>query len=377
MPALPHAQPDQIGFSATRLQLAYDLLEQWTDGPDAPIPGAALLVGRKGQTVEPRFFGRHGAEKDAKPIRRDGTFLLASITKPVTCLGAMLLVERGLLGLNDLVTRYIPEFAAHHKDQTRVVHLMTHTSGLPDMLENNIELRREHAPLARFCKHVIHDTVPSFAPGTNVSYQSMGTLMVAEIVERITGQPLPRFLEQEIFEPLGLTGTSLGLGSLDAERIVGVRVPEYLSGGDYHWNSSYWRQLGAPWGGMFSAPEDFAQICRLMLDGGRAGGAQLVSRATIERMSSNRLNDLPEVPEPLRRTQPWGLGWRLNHAGMPDTFGDLVGPRTYGHLGATGTMAWIDPDAQAFCLIFTTAPLEQSHGKLVQLSNIVAAAIES
>ncbi|HQU47069.1 MAG: hypothetical protein B7Z73_14230, partial [Planctomycetia bacterium 21-64-5] len=120
MPTLPYAAPHEIQIDADRLEVAYGLLKQWTTGPDAPIPGGAIVVGRHGRAVEPRFFGRQGPEADAPPIRRDGAFLLASITKPVTYLAAMLLVERGLLSLSDRVTKYIPDFAAHHKDEMLV-----------------------------------------------------------------------------------------------------------------------------------------------------------------------------------------------------------------------------------------------------------------
>jgi CubicO group peptidase (beta-lactamase class C family) len=332
-------------------------------------------VGRNGRAVEPRFFGRQGPEADAPPIRRDGAFLLASITKPVTCLAGMLLVERGLLGLADRVTRYVPDFAAHHKDDTLVFHLFTHTSGLPDMLANNLELRRQHAPLSKFVEATSRDVVPRFPPGTQVSYQSMGTLMLAEIIQRITGQPLAEFLKREIFTPLGMQSTSLGSGDLDPARLVRVQIQEDHVGTDFHWNSDYWRRLGSPWGGLFSTPDDFAVLCQLMLNGGRHGDKRVLSRAAVERMTTNRLDDLPDLPEPLRRTQPWGLGWKINRPSSPDGFGDLVSPRAYGHWGATGTMCWIDPDRHAFCLVFTSGELARSQWRLVRISNAVAAAI--
>jgi CubicO group peptidase (beta-lactamase class C family) len=373
-----YATPEEINIDRERLQVAYALLDEWTAAPGAAIPGAAIAVGRHGRAIEPQFFGRQGPEDDAEPIRRDGCFLLASITKPVTYLAAMLLVERGLLSLTDRVTDYVPEFDAHHKDSTLVFHLCTHTSGLPDMLTNNIELRRQHAPLERFVEGAC-DAVPLFQPGTRVSYQSMGTLMVAEIVKRITGHPLAVFLEYELFGPLGLSSTALGTGRLDPARLVRVRLSTDNAfgggGGNYHWNSSYWRQLGAPWGGLHSTPDDFAVICQLMLAGGTLGDQRIVSAATVERISTNRLDELPDLPEATRRTQPWGIGWRLNHPDAGETFGDLVGVRAYGHLGATGTMCWIDPEREAFCLLFTTAPLAESHRKLVRLSNAVAAAL--
>ena len=119
MPHLPHAQPEEIGLDAKYLQVAYDLLDEWTGGNDPSIPGGAILVGRRGKVVGPRWFGRQGPEPQAEAIRPDGMFLLASISKPITYLGAMLLVQRGELHLSDLVTRYVPEFAAHHKEDVR------------------------------------------------------------------------------------------------------------------------------------------------------------------------------------------------------------------------------------------------------------------
>src|SRR5581483_3014115 len=104
---LPQVRPQDVGIDPRRLQVAYDLMEQWTAGPKAPVPGGAVLVGRFGKALAPRFFGRQGPEADAGPIRRDALFYMASVTKPVVYLGAMLLVERGRLNLSDPVKRYL------------------------------------------------------------------------------------------------------------------------------------------------------------------------------------------------------------------------------------------------------------------------------
>jgi CubicO group peptidase (beta-lactamase class C family) len=210
MSHLPKATPTELHLDERRLQSAYDRLEEWTSGKEPAVPGGVILVGRNGKTLEPRFFGRQGSEPDAPAIRRDGIFLLASITKPVVYMGALMLVERGLLNLSDRVTRYIPDFAAHHKEETLVAHLFTHTSGMPDMLPNDKELRAAHAPLTKFIEAAIKDTVPLFPPGTNWSYQSMGTLVVAEIIQRISGQPIQDYIYRQMIEPLGLAATRLG-----------------------------------------------------------------------------------------------------------------------------------------------------------------------
>ncbi len=372
MTHLPQAAPESIGLDPARLQVAYDLLDQWTR--EKAVPGGAILVGRNGQTVAARRFGRQGPEPDAEPIRADGMFLLASISKPITYLGAMILVERGLLGLTDLVTHYIPEFAAHHKEGTRVQDLFTHTSGLPDMLENNQSLRERHAPLSEFIRGAIRDTVPLFRAGTNLSYQSMGTLVVAELVQRLSGLTIHEFLKREIFDRLGLKSTGLGSQGLERARLVRVETPEYQGDSDFGWNSRYWQELGAPWGGMFSTPEDFAVICQMLLNHGEYNGIRIVSPATIEAMTTNRLNDYPALPEPIRRTQPWGLGWRMNHAGTDDSWGDLLDRRVFGHTGATGTTVWLDRRRAGFCILFTTAIRAKAPWRLVRLSNAIAAA---
>lgn len=373
MPRLAPTRPEEIGLDSAQLQVAYDLLRKWTSGPDAPLPGGAIVVGRHGKIVPPRFFGKQGPEESAEPIREDGLFLMASISKPVTYLGAMLLVQRGELNLSDKVVRYIPDFAAHHKEDTLVQHLFTHTSGLPDMLPDNVELRRRHAPLKTFIEGAIA-AVPLFPPGTDLSYQSMGTLIVAELVQRISGLPIREFLKREIFDPLEMQATALGSRGLARERLIRVETPDFQQGGDFSWNGRYWQELGAPWGGLFSAPEDFAVLCQMMLGGGEVGGVRLFSPGAIRAMTTNRLHDLPDLPEPLRRSQPWGLGWRLNHPGTAGNWGDLLGPNVFGHTGATGTMCWIDPDRDGFCLLLTTGLRAKAPWRLVSLSNAVAAA---
>src|SRR5207249_8177709 len=124
----------------------------------------------------------------------------------------------------------------------------------------------------------------------------------------------------------------------------------------------------------FSTPEDFAVLCQVMLSGGRWGDVRLLSPAAVKMMTTNRLDDLPDLPESVRRTQPWGLGWRLNHVGTPSSWGDLLGRHVFGHTGATGTMVWMDPHTQGFCILLTSALREKAPWRLVHLSNIVAAA---
>jgi CubicO group peptidase (beta-lactamase class C family) len=372
MSGLPHARPEAIGLDSARLQRAYDLLQSWAD--TGKVLGAGLCVGRRGRIVEPRFFGKQSAEAGARALPRDALFLVASITKPVTVTAAMLLVERGELALEDRVASYVPAFAQRGKAGVQVRHLMTHTSGLPDMVPDNEKLRKAHAPLSAFVEAACK--VPlAFPPGTKVSYQSMGTLMLAEVVHQVTGRALAEFLRKEVFDVLGMADTSLGWQPAKKDRIARVRAPKSPDVPDWSWNSPYWLGLGAPWGGMITSPADFARFCQMMLNGGSLDDMRLLSPATVRAMTSNQLASMPQVPEEERRCRPWGLGWRLNWPGHSANFGDLLGPRAYGHWGATGTVCWIDPDAEAFCILFTTQPQEPEGRFLARVCNVVAGAL--
>jgi CubicO group peptidase (beta-lactamase class C family) len=307
-------------------------------------------------------------------LKPDALFLVASITKPIIVTAAMILLERGELLLSDAVAAFVPEFAKHDKEAVEIRHLMTHTSGLPDMLPNNEQLRREHKPLSAFVEAVCEADL-LFPPGTQVSYQSMGTLMLAEVIQRITGMSIQEFVRREIFIPLGMVSTSLGALPALKDKIVPVRQSPELLTEDWTWNSSYWLSLGAPWGGMITSLADLACFCQMMLNRGELFGTRILSQSSIRAMTMNQLAFLPGVPEAERRCRPWGLGWRLNWGGMSNNFGDLLGPRTYGHWGSTGTVCWIDPDAEAFLILFTTLPQDPDGAYLARISNMIAAAL--
>ena len=151
-------------------------------------------------------------------------------------------------------------------------------------------------------------------------------------------------------------------------------MPDYQIGSDFGWNSPYWQDLGVPWGGMFCAPEDLAVICQWMLNRGELEGVRLLSPDTVQMATTNRLDDYPLLPEGIRRSQPWGLGWRMNHPGNTDSWGDSLGRHVFGHTGATGTTVWMDRKRNGFCILLTTSIRSRAPWRLVKLSNIIASA---
>lgn len=256
----------------------------------------------------------------------------------------------------------------------RIRHLMTHTSGLPDMVPQNDALRAAHAPLSAFLGEVVRLPL-LFPPGSQVHYQSMGIAMLAEVVHQVAGVSLAEFLRREVFDPLGMRDTSLGWRPETRERIAAIRLSDAQRSTDWNWNTPYWLGFGAPWGGLITSPADLARFCRMMLGHGTLDGVRLLGPATVRSMTTNQTAALPNLNEEDRRCRPWGLGWRLNVPGHSANLGDLLGPRAYGHTGATGTLCWIDPETDAFAILFTTEPQADPNRFLPRVSNLVAAAL--
>jgi CubicO group peptidase (beta-lactamase class C family) len=367
---MSYPDPEAAGLSTPRLHRAYRFLDEAVQ--TGKLPGAALLVARHGIPMAPRPFGKLHPTRDAPPIRPNTIFLIASITKPVVVSALMLLVERGTLLLDEPAAMYVPEFGTRSKETITLRHLMTHTSGLPDMLPENDELRADHAPLAEFVRR-IYDLEPSFASGTEISYQSMGIAILGEILERVTGTPLRDFLRRQIFDPLEMDDSALGAAGLPADRIAHVDVGEEMAAKDWNWNTPYWHNFGAPWGGMFSTVGDLFRYGQAFLDSSKLGGAPIFSGATVDAMTRDQTGALPALPAETGHSQTYGLGWRRFPAAQGGLYGNLVSPGTFGHGGATGTVLWIDPARQMVCVLLTTEPLVHSAGLLARCSNLVAA----
>jgi len=367
---LEEGKPGDVGMSAARLERAAGILEEETLG--GRVLAASILVARKGKIVLHRGSGRLAQEPSSPPAGPDAVYIVASITKPVTYTALLMMVERGHVCLIDPVQKYLPEFQGPEREKVRVQDILTHTSGLPDQLPENLDLRRAHAPLAEFTKRAM--TTPLlFVPRTSFSYQSMGTLLAGEIVERITKERLRDFEKREIFDPLGMTGTSLGLGGRAIAQTAWTQgTPSFETSEEdrKRWgaNSLYWRDIGHPWGGMHSTTRDLAIFFQMFLNQGVYGGRRILGAPTVKAMTSDQNHAVDA---------PFGLGFALKRSRIANFFGDLGSDRTFGHVGATGTVAWADPDRDLLCVILTTRPGDEDQGFLLRrVSNAVQAAVE-
>jgi len=309
-------------------------------------PGAALVVGRHDTILVAKGYGRLTWAAASAAVSVDSTFWdLASLTKVVATTPAlMLLVERGQVGLDTPVVRYVPEFNGLGTAAITVRHLLTHTSGLRGTLP-----LREAADSAAALRMVLA-TTPLVPPGTRMVYSDLNAILLGEIVRRVTGTPLDAFVTREVYARLGL----------DQEMIF--RPPRRLE----HRIAPTGLWHGHPVAGIVNDPS----AAKL---GGVAGHAGLFTTATaLARYAQFMLNEgvLPRRPRmlkqetvhqftqiavPARRgASARTLGWEALPTGEEtSSAGRLFGPHSYGHSGWTGTSLWIDPDRDVFVLLLT------------------------
>ena len=314
-------------------------------------------------------------DANSLPVTATTPFLTASLTKPFIALGILTLVEQGRLSLNDRLCDLSGDVTDPAKKPITIRHLLTHTSGLPDLPPNNRELRQSHSNLAEFVSAAKSSPL-EFAPGYGVQYSSLGFAWLGDLIEKLSEQPCAEYLDRLFFRPLGMNSTTLGMPDHFGKTIAQIRVPpEQVSGDDWNWNSTYWRKFGAPWGGLISTAGDLMRMSRMLLNGGVLEGVRVLSSATIAASFENQLHHFPNIPEADRRTRGWGLGWRRQWPAHSACFGDLVSPATVGHWGATGCLWWIDPERHSAAVFLTTQPLERDRSPVNLLSNAVVAAM--
>ncbi|WAL69236.1 serine hydrolase [Amycolatopsis cynarae] len=355
----------------------YDLLQGYVD--DGTVPGAVALVAH-GDRVEVAAAGAAGTG-DAPPMRRDSIFRIASITKPITAAAVMMLIDEGRVAVDEEIARWLPELASPVVVRTpsspvddvvpavrpiTVGDLLTFRAGygfpanfsLPAVqpllaLVQEQNLRPQRIPatdgwLARLAAiPLLHQ------PGEAWLYNTCSDLL-GVLIERVSGQPLPEFLAERLFEPLGMADTGFWVPEDRRDRLTSSYAPgpdgglDLLDTPDGQWSSPPAFASGA--GGLVSTAEDWFAFGRMLLGGGTFRGRRLLSAESVRLMTTDHLTAAQRAASTLfLEGQGWGFGGSVDIAASdPWTV-----PGRYGWVGGSGTAAHVVPATGTVTVLLT------------------------
>ena len=373
------ARPEEMGMDPIRLGRLDAVVNTAVSRGD--FPGAVILVARRGRVVFRKAYGYSRWIPFRRPMTVDTIFDMASITKPsATAPSILVLVEQGRLRLWDPVTEYIPGFKPFVSgeegedktiDDTRIWHLLTHTSGLPSYTDAR-ELRETYGD---FCPtDILVDYISRLdkisAPGEEFHYSCLGYITLAHIIHQISGYDVAEFASKYIYAPLGMTDTFF---TPAAEYFTRCAPTELWKGvpltGVVH--DPLARLQGGVSGnaGLFSTADDLLRYAMMLLNKGKFNKARILSPLAVERMT-----EIYSRSEFAGR----GLGWDLE-SDYSTNGGDLFGADSFGHTGYTGTSLWIDPDTGTVVIFLTNRVHPVDEGAVIstrsRVANVVSASI--
>jgi len=300
------------------------------------IPGAVVLVGRGDDILLHRAYGSRRLLPQPVPMTVDTIFDLASLTKPFgTTLAVMSLIEKGQIKIDAPLGRYLKEFHDKQYDEITIRRLLTHSAGLAAYPPN-------HVVSAGFPKaaSAIARMPLDYPPGSAFQYSDTGFILLAEVVRRVSGSPLDKYLDRTVYKPLGLADTSF---HPKVSALPRVAPTEFVNGvllrGEVHDQRA--RLLGGVAGhaGLFSTSADLARIIRMLLNRGSFDGQRIFDPATVKEMWESA---------PVGRA----LGWDVSSS-FSKTMAPFFPQGSVGHLGFTGTAVWIDPLSRSYLIVLT------------------------
>ncbi|MCS6864931.1 MAG: serine hydrolase domain-containing protein [Gemmataceae bacterium] len=337
-------------------------------------PGAVIVVLHDDQVVYRKAFGHRTLQPHKTTMTTDTIFDLASLTKPIaTGTAIMLLIQQGKIRLDDRVSDYWPQFAAHDKDRVTIAQLLLHTSGLiPDNALTDYADGRAKA-LERIANLKLQGP-----PGTQFRYSDVGFIVLGELVERISGQPLDQFAHKHVFEPLKMTDTGFNPPPQRRERLAptGLRDGKTILG-EVHDPRAYRMGGVAGHAGLFSTADDLARYCRMLLRGGELDGVRILEEKTVQLFT--KPHPVPIVSKGQESTGLRALGWDVDTSYSGPRGDRFKKGEGYGHTGFTGTSIWIDPGTKTAVIILTHRVHPDDKGNVARLrrevGTIVAQAV--
>lgn len=302
------------------------------------FPGAVACIYHRGNIIYHKAFGNYTYNPRSKKVTTQTLFDVASLTKVITTIAAMLLHDAGKLSLEDPISLYIPCFAYGDKKNIMVKHLLTHTSGLTD----KSLLNAENSPqfLEKICSFPL-----AYQPGTNFSYTDTDMILLQKIIETITKEPFELFVQRRITKPLHMHETTFNPqeSSHCAPTRLHARNRPYLLQGEVDDDNAY--QFGGISGhtGLFSTTDDFARCMLMLLHDGTCiqdgKKYQFIKPGTVAEWTSLQAN-FSDTDEKGKR----GYGFEIGRHLSSDAFG---------HFGWTGTSAWANKKDDLCCILFT------------------------
>ncbi|MEW5980362.1 MAG: serine hydrolase domain-containing protein [Acidobacteriota bacterium] len=379
----------EAGLDAERLQRLRRSVEEHVR--KGTYDGAVWIVARHGKLVMHEAVGKTDA-KERRQARTDDIFFLMSLTKQFTAVRVLMAVEEDKFTLNTPVCEVIPEFGMKGKERVTVYHILTHTSGLNTEIPYG--LPAEQLTDIESVTAAVGNERIFFRPGSMVSYNPFTSMsVVATMVQRLDEKrrPFRRILSEDIFEPLGMADTTLGLPDRIRDRLVPVVVRDRTPGLVEpllleSLNFLATEQAELPAGGAVSTALDYFRFTEMLRQGGTLDGVRILSPGIIRLATSNHTGDLPNhIYDCTREMYGWptfpaylGFTFFLRGEGIfPMPFGLLASSGTYGGLGAGSTMFWIDPLRDLTFIFLSSGLLEEGNSQLrfQRLSDLVVASV--
>lgn len=362
--SLPVVAPGEAGLDAEHLARIDGLVAEQI--AKKRLPGCVVMIGRQGKIAFAKAYGDRRLEPSTEKMTLDTVFDMASLTKPMaTATSIMLLVERGQVRLRDPVVEYLPEFAPNGKDKITIEHLLTHQGGLvPDNALADYKHGVEEA-WRRIWGLELRNPV-----GEKFVYTDVGFLVLAKVVERVTGQSVAEFAAKNVYRPLGMDETGYLPGEALRARAATTeqRDGEWLRGVVHDPRAALLYGI-AGHAGLFSTASDMALYANMMLSRGTVGETQIFSPHTIAEMT--RVRDVAGHKR--------GLGWDMRSK-YSSNRGELCSPSAFGHGGFTGTAMWIDPELDLFVIFLSNRVHPNGKGSVNrlagQIGTVAAAALD-
>jgi CubicO group peptidase (beta-lactamase class C family) len=386
----PVVDPASVGMDAARLAEIPKRMAVFVEKKQAA--GIVTLVARRDKIVALDAVGLADIEGN-KPMRPDTLFWIASMTKPVAATAFMILVDEGKVNVDDPVAKYIPEFKdVRHKDGKApaavitIRHLLTHTSGVgsPGPAAN-----RRDVTLFEFAVECAKAPL-LFEPGSRWQYGGLTNIsIVGAILEKVSGKKFDAFVQERLFDPLGMTDTGFYPSPAQRARIARIYRPAKQAGKDAPKDAPVRLEAMTspfvnaeeadrvrypnPSGGLFSSACDLSRFYAMVLAGGELGGKRILSDKAVRRMTDIATGELTAGFVP---NSAWGLGWGIVRS--PSGVAKSLSAGTYGHGGAYGTQGWVDPKTGViYVLLVARSGFGNSDGADMRgtLHDLAAAAI--